>query len=128
MILNFLKGFYVNGKRKPTNFEEKIKNGIKLHTIRRDEKDRWRKGNKIHFSTGSRTGNYNCFKEGECTGTQEIEISGRNIWVDGIMMTLDEIEDLAINDGFDSLNDFWAWFDQYDPFMGRLIHWSQLRY
>jgi hypothetical protein len=130
MILNFLKGFVVDGKRKQTNFEEKIKKGIKLHTIRRDEKGRWKKGNKIHFSTGSRTNNYNCFKEGKCTGIQKVEIRNRSVYIEGreLSLTTDKIEWLAINDGFDCIGDFWAWFDQYSPFFGKLIHWTELRY
>lgn len=128
MILNFLKGFYVDGKRKQTNFKDKIKKGIKLHTIRWDEKERWKKGNKIHFSTGARSSNYNCFKEGVCTGTQKIEIIDRNVSIDDHWLDTVEIEDLAVNDGFDSINDFWAWFDQYNPFIGKIIHWSNLRY
>jgi hypothetical protein len=47
MVLGFLKGFYVDGRRKPTDFENKIKKGIKLHTIRVDEKDRWKDGRKM---------------------------------------------------------------------------------
>ena len=128
MILGFLKGFNVNGKRKLTNFEEKIKKGIKIHTIRVDEKCRWKKGNKIHFATGVRTSNYNCFKEGVCVDIQNVEFSDRNIWIDGIKCTWDEIEDLAINDGFDSVDDFWWWFDQYKSFEGKIIHWTELRY
>ena len=130
MILNFLKGFAVDGKRKPTNFEEKIKKGIKLHTIRWDEKGRWKVGNKIHFSTGARTGNYNCFKEGKCTGTQQIEIRNRSVYIEGreLSLTTDKIEWLAINDGFDCIEDFWAWFDQYSPFSGKIIHWTEMRY
>jgi len=128
MILGFLKGFYVNGKRKQTNFEEKIKKGIKLHTIRGDEKNRWSKGRKIHFATGTRTLQYNCFKEGVCTGTQKIEISDRRVFIDGTMLSLEKLEELSINDGFDCLDDFWWWFDQYQPFTGKIIHWSDLRY
>ena len=128
MILNFLKGFAVDGKRKPTNFEEKIKKGVKLHTIRWDEKGRWKKDNKIHFSTGSRTNNYNCFKEGICTGIQTIEIENRDVWVDGLKITPDTIEYLSDNDGFDCIEEFWAWFDQYSPFSGKIIHWTELRY
>lgn len=129
MILNFLKGFYVDGKkRKSTNFEEKIKKGIKLHTIRWDEKERWKKGNKIHFSTGARTDNYNCFKEGKCIRTQKIEIKNRNIYIDGEELTTDKIIWLSINDGFDCIDDFWAWFDQYSPFSGKLIHWTDIYY
>lgn len=128
MILNFLKGFGVDQKRKPTNFEEKIKKGVKLHTIRWDEQNKWSRGRKIHFSTGARTGNYNCFKEGECTGTQAIAIHNREVFISGRSLLEDEIEDLSINDGFDSITDFWAWFDQYTPFDGKIIHWTGLRY
>lgn len=128
MIINFLKGFTVDGKRKPTNFDEKILKGVKLHTIRWDEKGRWKVGNKIHFSTGARTSKYKCFKVGECTGTQQIEIRNRRIYVDGRALTLDKIEWLAINDGFDCIEDFWAWFDTYSPFTGKIIHWTALRY
>jgi len=128
MILNFLRGFMVNGKRKPTDFENKIKKGIKLHTIRGDESDRWKEGRKIHFSTGARTSNYNCFMEGECTGIQKIEIKDRRIWVDDELLLIDEREYLAYNDGFDDIEDFWAWFDQYSPFVGKIIQWTDLRY
>jgi hypothetical protein len=130
MILGFLKGFYVDGKRKPTEFEEKIKKGIKLHTIRIDEKCRWKKGNKIHFATGVRTSNYNCFKEGVCTGTQKIEIKDRCIYIDDreLKLTIDTVEYLSDNDGFDSVDDFWWWFDQYGSFVGKIIHWTDLRY
>jgi len=128
MILNFLKGFRVNGKRKETDFENKIKSGRKVHTIRRDEKDRWCIGRKIHFSTGSRTNNYNCFKHGVCTGIQYIDIFDRTIFVDNYRLSEINIEELAINDGFNDVDDFWAWFDQYSPFDGKIIHWTNKRY
>ena len=128
MVLGFLKGFNVDGKRKQTNFEEKIKKGIKLHTIRWDQHNRWKSGMKIHYATGARTPKYNCFKEGVCVHVQNIKISNRNIWADGVPLDNSEIEYLSINDGFDSLNDFWAWFDQYSPFTGKIIHWTTLLY
>ena len=128
MVLGFLKGFNVSGKRKPTNFEEKIKKGIKLHTIRWDDKKRWREGMKIHFAHGVRTNNYNCFREGVCDGVQEVEILRREIYVDGRELSSDEIEYLSMNDGFDSVEEFWHWFDDYSPFKGRMIHWTTLRY
>lgn len=130
MILGFLKGFNVNGKRKQTDFENKIKKGIKLHTIRWDEKNRWKKGVKIHFATGARSSKYNCFKEGVCTGTQKIVIINRSIWIQDMPFPLigHEIQYLSDNDGFDSIEDFWWWFDQYSPFTGKIIHWTNLRY
>ena len=128
MVLGFTKTMMVGNRRVPTNFEEKIKNGVKLHTIRWDEKNRWKTGNKIHFATGVRTSNYNCFKEGLCNGTQKIEIRDRNVWIDDVILNYYEVENLAINDGFDSIKDFWSWFDQYSPFTGKLIHWTKLTY
>lgn len=128
MVLGFLKGFMVDGRRKQTNFENKIKKGIKLHTIRWDGKDRWKAGRKIHFAHGVRTNNYNCFKEGICKGTQKIEIGNRQIFVNDVKLSEDEIEFLSINDGFDSLEDFWGWFDVYSPFTGKIIHWTDLEY
>lgn len=128
MILNFLKGFNVGNKRKNTDFESKILRGIKLHTIRWDQHNRWKEGMKIHFSTGSRTSNYNCFKEGVCTGIQKIEIKDRKVYVEGKELSIDKLEWLSINDGFDNIEDFWAWFDQYSPFTGKIIHWTELRY
>lgn len=128
MILNFLKGYSVDGQRRPTSFEQKIKQGIKLHTIREDATNRWKPGVKIHFSTGSRTGQYNCFKQGICNGVETIEINYRMVYINGRHLTTDEIEYLAINDGFDSVDEFWNWFDQYTPFTGKIIHWTDLRY
>lgn len=128
MVLGFTKTMLVDGKRKPTHFEDKIKSGVKLHTIRWDEKKRWKQGNKIHFATGVRSSRYNCFKEAKCTGVQDIEIKDRCVWIDGKLLEQFELVDLAINDGFDDLKDFWKWFDEYSPFQGRLIHWTDIRY
>ena len=130
MHLNFLKSFIVDDKRKETNFEQKILDGIKLHTIRADVTNRWHPDMKIHFATGSRTNNYNCFKEGKCYATQNITIQGRCIYIDGRSkpLTDSKVEWLAINDGFDTVQDFWAWFDQYAPFTVKIIHWSEISY
>ena len=128
MVLGFTKTMMVNGKRKPTDFEEKIKKGIKLHTVRWDDKDRWKLGMKIHFATDVRSSRYNCFKEGVCKGTQKIAIEDDAVYVDGIQLTESELTDFAVNDGFDSVSDFWDWFNQYQPFKGKIIHWTNILY
>lgn len=38
----------------------------------------------------------------------------------------DLIEKIAINDGFDSVDDFFSWFK--DDFTGKIIHWTNLKY
>ena len=37
-----------------------------------------------------------------------------------------EIEQLAQNDGFDTIEDFFAYFN--DDFKGKIIHWTNLKY
>lgn len=124
MILSFKK-----------HFVPKIEDGSKKHTIREDKPNRWKHGNKIHFATGVRTKHYNNFKQGSCTGVQPIKIDpkSKTVTIDvltGYMigdkpMTIhpSKMEDFAKNDGFDSLEDFWKWFDE--PFSGKIIHWTQ---
>lgn len=133
MILGFSKTFPWG---EPTNFVDKIKDGKKIHTIRTPRKGNteWREGMDIHFATGVRTPDYNEFATGVCTGVQDIEIKNHSgpigktllIYVDGWMLPKETAEELAINDGFDSLEQFFKWFDE--DFEGRLIHWTDKRY
>lgn len=139
MILGFQKKFPWG---ELTNFDQKvlasfIHKGIavltqvqpKIHTLREDKKKRWGLGVKIHFTTGVRTKRMYIFKVDECTGTQEISIipfGGTKIFVDKKQLSGGEICELAKNDGFDSLEDFWKWFNK--PFKGRIIHWTEKRY
>ncbi len=53
MNLTFSRQHGAKGKKKPTNFEAKIKAGIKIHTIRDDAHDRWKPGMAIHFWIGT---------------------------------------------------------------------------
>lgn len=119
-------------KKKPTGFVPKIKKGIKIHTIREDKSNRWRAGLKIHFATGVRSKNYNCFKKGVVKSIQKIEIKWNETWfypfvyIDGRLLHLMEIEKLAINDGFETIDDFCKWFDK--DFTGKIIHWTDFKY
>jgi hypothetical protein len=131
MILAFTKTCVINGRRKPTTFEQKIKEGIKKHTIRLDLNNRWEKGRKIHFATGVRSSQYNCFKIGACTGVQGIIIRSnyiKDIEIEGRSLSYEEIEKLARQDGFDNISDFWAYFSFYKFVEGKIIHWTDLRY
>lgn len=124
MILGFKKTFPWG---KPTNFPEKILNEVKIHTIRADKNDRWRAGLKIQFATGARTKYYHQFALGMCSEVKKIRINPNyksayfyseefNLWV------TDDVEVLAKNDGFDSVEDFWKWFNE--PFEGKLIYFK----
>ena len=99
----------------------------KIHTIREDKKNRWRRGNKIHFVVNNRTKNRFQFAPIlEAQSIQIIEIRGGLIYVDNKQLNESEINSLAINDGFKSVEDFFKWFQS--DFTGKIIHWSNLKY
>lgn len=114
-------------------FKEPILKGAKIHTIREDAHNRWKQGRKIHMATGVRTKNYNQFYEDVCKSIQGIEITRVSdylndtiVTVDGRKLNLSEIQQLAWNDGFENLIDFWMWFNA--DFKGKIIHWTDFRY
>jgi len=129
-----------------TNFREKILLSVrntysnalyspKIHTIRTGT--RWKAGTKIHMAYGVRTKHYEQFNKyipelEECISVQNIEMKLDpgcllvTVCVDGRFLGLGEIEKLAINDGFDDINDFFEWFN--GDFTGQIIHWTNFRY
>lgn len=141
MILSFKKQFPWG---KPTDFEQKILSRTKIHTIREDPHGRWNAGRHIHFATGVRTKHYNCFMESECVSVQAIQIhhyrdenvkSAVDVIVDGdliyslygtAVINDERMEQLAKNDGFDSVADFFKFFNK--DFQGRIIHWTDFKY
>ena len=123
----------------------------KLHTIREDPKDRWKVGNKIDFFINVRTKKMFRFAPVlPVVSTQKVEITwigfsnlksnGDSIYniyrplvrVDGKnICTVDYIHNermlqLAQNDGFDTIDDFFAYFNE--DFTGKIIHWTDLKY
>lgn len=137
MILGYKKLFPWN---KPTEFDRKIIYDHKLHTIRIDQHNRWRTGRRINHCYGVRTKYFENFYNNNCTGTQSINIYwiGNNayVYVDHKLIgrynkifqitRSVKLDTLAENDGFDSTADFFKWFDT--KFIGKLIHWTDLRY
>lgn len=105
----------------------------KIHTIRPDAPNRWKAGNKIHFVINNRTPKRFQFAPViYCTGTEKIVIkhSGeswrRMVSIDGWLQTKQELIALARNDGFESVDDFFAYFSE--DFEGKIIHWTGFRY
>jgi hypothetical protein len=121
-------------------FPEKIKKGIKIHTLREDSSERWKAGNIIHHATGLRTKNYNCFEVGECKSVQHFILEFISVGVSphviytiftnnhfkshinhSISIIKHPIEEnrsklfdnLAINDGFPSFKEFERYFVEY---------------
>ncbi len=125
-------------------FVEKILSGVKIHTIRDDCFDRWRSDRVMHMATGVRTDHYHQFAEKTCSGVQNIEIQynkggGVNVFIDGSFFyyqtswglewdqqTKQNMCSLAIADGFNTIAEFFAWFNK--DFKGKIIHWTEKRY
>lgn len=121
MILSFKK-----------EFEPLITSGSKIHTIREDKPNRWKKDRCIHFATGVRTKHYNQFKKGVCVSVQDIEVlPSKNvdeftIYIDGNRACLTQMVTLAKNDGFKNLHEFSRFFK--DGVKGKIIHWTNHNY
>lgn len=106
----------------------------KIHTIRADQKDRWKAGNDIHFVINNRTKNRFQFAPViPVKSIQKIEIvywmgcgDYPAVVIDGQTLKNSEVETLAKNDGFDSVEDFFSWFNS--DFKGKIIHWTDCSY
>jgi hypothetical protein len=108
--------------------------GAKKHTFREDKNNRWHVGSLIHFVVFNRTPRRLQFAPVmRCKGVQKIIINRTSdylneteVYVDGRLLNKKEVQQLAWNDGFDNLIDFWMWFSE--GFEGKIIHWTDLMY
>ena len=103
----------------------------KLHTIRKDEKDRWNPGILIDFFINTRKKNMFRFAPKiPVVSIQHIGIlhyrDNPEVNIDGKYLFPNEIEQLAINDGFESVDEFFQYFNE--DFHGKIIHWTNLKY
>jgi|SRR5699024_2544762 len=106
----------------------------KLHTIREDKSNQWCAGIDIHFKSNNRNGDLFQFAPVfKCVSVQKISITWQKdrgcmpiIIIDRTLLCLDSMETLATNDGFDSIEDFFAYFN--GDFQGKIIHWTDLKY
>lgn len=146
VILTLCKVFPVTHSRagEKTGFEQKLKNGIKKHTIRYNAKDVWDKRyndiskSKKYLSVREWTGRpYNSeqreFARYDKIGLQKIIMTYSSTdevpqcWVDGKHVSA---YDLAKNDGL-SVEDFTEWFfgcNKGNVFDGVIIHFTDFRY
>lgn len=121
-------------------FKDLIKQGIKQHTIRADKNNRWEVGAKIHFWLGNprNTRGKNKphqFGEGICSRVETIrmEFDRQDAWWEDVvyigndikLRTDDELNALAVNDGFENWLQMKHWFDNEDKiFVGKMIFWK----
>lgn len=115
----------------------------KIHTMRADQKDRWKHSNLIHHAYGTRTKSYDCFLQMECTGTQQTEIKYQGDFITIRISNkpyakyplratnyhyrdIELVNELARNDGFIDAAQFFRWFKS--DWSGKLIHWTSKDY
>lgn len=134
-----LKRFYKEAKEDKIIKDSDDKIHSKIHTIRKN--NRFKPGMKIDFFVGLRT--KNCFRFAprqpfvssqqisiihHWNGYAHVLIDNKVYW--GGLKTKNEFENtitqLALNDGFDNVKDFFNWFDE--DFDGFIIHWTNKKY
>lgn len=113
----------------------------KVHTIRRDKNNLWKKGRIIDFFINVRKKTMFRFAPVlPVVSTQNFQVVWYDrtdtVWefphlkyavrVDKRRLEPKEIETLAQNDGFDSVEDFLHYFNE--DFKGKIIHWTDLKY
>jgi|GEM_PF-426030 len=133
-------------------FDNSINHVPKIHTIRKDEKNRWKVGTIIDFFINARTKDMFRFapkipvisiqeifmtRRGQML---EITISDANSYIGGNdkYIYYDEQEELAFNDGFDNYQEFFEYFHSQIIengkstgnywFKGKIIHWTDFKY
>lgn len=121
-------------------FESLIKDEVKIHTIRADKGNRWKVGTKIHFWLGNprNTRGKNKphqFGTGICSRVETIRMDFDipedwqtdkvKIGNDIILKSKEELNALAVNDGFENWEQMKLWFDNEDKmFIGKIIFWK----
>lgn len=115
----------------------------KLHTIREDPHDRWKVGNKIHFTINNRTKDRFQFAPIlEVVDEYRIIINPINKEIHKAKYIIKSHKEviighgeeldankIAINDGFDTIDDFFRWFyNEGKVFIPKIIHWTDLKY
>lgn len=132
MILSFRTQFPWG---EPTDFVRKIKEGIKIHTIREDNRgwyDPSNYGKPLDLCTGVRTKKFDRFYRTTFKLAYKIKLypEVKKIYIAVIdtkhFYELESVDELARKDGFDSVEDFWRYFDK--PFYGKLIYWEQTEF
>ena len=113
-------------------FVPNLLDGSKTQTIRAVGKRRHvREGETIQIYTGQRTQHCQKLFETKCTGVHAIDMyidseGVFNIEVDSMPLELNEIEQLAVDDGFDEMDGLIRFFQSTHgfPFQGVLIQWE----
>jgi len=129
--------FHIDTKKCKFDDTVYIHSKPKIHTIREDKNNRWKPGNQIHFVINNRTkSRYQFAPVVPVVSIQPIEIKWIGTEVHIYIANSDlnqnpelfkqKVLQIAQNDGFDTLEDFFAYFNK--DFIGKIIHWTPFKY
>ena len=105
-------------------FAPKVESGAKRCSIRAKRKHPIKVGDTLFLYTGMRTKACRKLRQAACTATTPIVIDGIRVFTNGQELTGNQVNRLAIDDGFPTLQAFWAFFHKTDGhFEGDLIEW-----
>lgn len=126
----FLEGYRHKFNRDWDGHPDNIVNA-KLHTIRWESWNVWKVGKTIHPIVNARTPNrFQFAPELTVKGIQRIWIchtkEGSFVKIDGVAINSWTLYNLAINEGFESVDDFFAYYR--NKLYGIIIHWTDLKY
>lgn len=104
----------------------------KLHTIRADKEGLWNPGTEITMVIDKDTPEEFQFAPMlRCISTQELIIRQEGnrpaeVYIDGTLLDINQLEQLAINDGFHESTELITYFS--GNFHGKLVHWTAMKY
>ena len=105
----------------------KVESGEKTHTIRARRKNPISPGDTLYLYTGMRHKSCRLLKKTHCQYTCEIKITESFVKIDGQSLSRESIKNMAIADGFDSVEAFRDYFRKAHgfPFSGDIIYWPK---
>lgn len=111
-------------------FAPAVKSGKKRQTIRAARSDgrNPRVNQMLYLYTGMRTKGCRKLGEGVCRQSLPVYMNEHDngmidLYINGDAMDFDQVEQLAKDDGFDNVDDFYSFFRDRLPFRGYLIRW-----
>lgn len=115
-------------------FVDLILSEKKIHTIRKDESNRYQPGKTLHMATGIRTKKCNIFLIKRIIKTQPLRVVREEnkvyFFLGDKRVSRTTADRIAKNDGFKNSTELVAWIDDFYslPFDGKLIHWTKKIY
>lgn len=108
-------------------FADDVESGKKLQTIRAKRKDGRipKTGEALQLYTGMRTKSCRKLRDAVCEFVSQVSMNDAGMKIDGIALAPGHIKELALADGFDSIEAFRNFFKDTHgfPFSGHLIRW-----